>query len=159
MMVAVHAAVIGYLRSRVAQVGEVVSTSVELGSFRFQSVAKKSTVYQFDLYAIVDPSRRHHAEERLTQMKMEIHEASEQMLRQLDPQWLSDPAQAQIRRRLMEVVQAHLNEALVQRVLITNWLELPVQTIGSLTAFGTGTTSGTVSATDGVTASVEIAQR
>jgi len=153
MMVAVHAAVIGYLRSRVAHVGEVVSTSVELGSFRFQSVEQKSTVYQFDLYAIVDPSQRYHAEERLTQMKMEIHEASEQMLRQVDPQWLTDPAQAQIRRRLMEVVQKYLNEPLVQRVLITNWLELPIQTIGPLTASGPGTTSGTA------TTSVEFARR
>jgi hypothetical protein len=133
MMVAVHAAVIGYLRSRVAQVGEVASTSVELGAFRFQPVDQTSTVYLFDLYAVVDPSRRHHADERLTQMKMEIHEASEQMLRQVDPQWLTDPTQAQIRRRLMEVVQKHLDEALVQRVLITNWLELPVQAIGATT--------------------------
>jgi hypothetical protein len=130
MMVAVHAAVIGYLRSRVAEVGAVASTSVELGAFRFQPVGQLSRVYQFELYAVVDPSRRHHAEERLTQMKMEIHESSEQMLRQVDREWLTDPAQAQIRRRLMEVVQRHLDEALVQRVLITNWLELPVDSIG-----------------------------
>ena len=64
------------------------------------------------------------------QMKMEIHESSEQMLRQVDGQWLTDPAQAQIRRRLMEVVQKHLDEALVQRVLITSWLELPVEGLG-----------------------------
>ncbi len=65
MMVAVHAAVIGYLRSRVAMVGEVATTSVELGSFRFQPVDQMSMVYQFDLHAVVDPSRRHQAEERL----------------------------------------------------------------------------------------------
>ncbi len=129
MMVAVHAAVIGYLRSRVAHVGEVTSNSVELGAFRFQPVDRMTTVYQFDLHAVLDPSRRFHAEERLAQMKMQIHESAEQMLRQVDPQWLSDPAQMQIRRRLMEVVQKHLDEALVQRVLITNWLELPVQSI------------------------------
>ncbi len=132
MMVAVHAAVIGYLRSRVAMVGDVVSTSVELGAFRFQPVEKMSTVYQFDLHAVVDPSRRHQAEERLMQMKLEIHEASEQMLRQVDPQWLADPLQAQIRSRLMTVVQKHLDEALVQRVLITNWLELPVSSPGTI---------------------------
>lgn len=130
VMVAVHAAVIGYLRSRVADVGDVASTTVELGAFRFQPVENLSKVYQFDLHAVVDPSRRHHAEERLKQMKMEIHESSEQMLRQVDGQWLTDPAQAQIRRRLMEVVQKHLDEALVQRVLITNWLELPVEGLG-----------------------------
>jgi len=130
VMVAVHAAVIGYLRSRVANVGEVASTSVELGAFRFQPVADLSKVYQFDLHAVVDPGRRHHAEQRLMQMKMEIHESSEQMLRQVDGQWMTDPAQAQIRRRLMEVVQKHLDEALVQRVLITNWLELPIEGLG-----------------------------
>lgn len=136
MMVAVHAAVIGYLRSRVAMVGEVATTSVELGSFRFQPVDQMSMVYQFDLHAVVDPSRRHQAEERLIRMKMEIHEASEQMLRQVDPQWLADPTQAQIRSRLMTVVQKHLDEALVQRVLITNWLELPVPSAGALTRPG-----------------------
>ena len=130
VMVAVHAAVIGYLRSRVADVGDAASTSVELGGFRFQPVGDLSKVYQFDLHAVVDPSRRHHAEERLMQMKMEIHESSEQMLRQVDGQWLTDPAQAQIRRRLMEVVQKHLDEALVHRVLITNWLELPIEGLG-----------------------------
>lgn len=129
MMVAVHAAVIGYLRSRVARVGDVTSTAVELGRFQFQPIERMDTVYQFDLHAVVDPSRRFHAEERLTQMQMEILEACEQMLRQVDPQWLGDPTQAQIRRRLMDEVQKHLDEALVQRVLITNWLQLPVHAV------------------------------
>lgn len=127
MMVAVHAAVIGYLRSRVAQIGDVTSTSVELGSFRFQPVERMETVYQFDLHAVVDPGRRLHAEERLMQFQMEILESCEQMLRQVDPEWLRDPAQGQIRRRLLDVVQKHLEEPLVQRMLITNWLELPVR--------------------------------
>jgi hypothetical protein len=126
MMVAVHAAVIGYLRSRVAGVGEIVSTSVEMGSFRFQNVDQMDKLYQFDLYAVVDPSRRHHAEQRLRELRMEIHEASEQMLRQVEPEWLSDPGQAQIRRRLVEIVHKHLGEPVVQRVLITHWLELRV---------------------------------
>jgi hypothetical protein len=62
-------------------------------------------------------------------MQMEIREASEQLLRKADPAWLDDPAQTQLRERLMEIVLKHLDEPLVQRVLITDWLELPVQTI------------------------------
>ncbi len=62
-------------------------------------------------------------------MQMEIREASEQLLRQAEPAWLDDPAQTQVRERLMEIVLRHLDEPLVQRVLITDWLELPVQTI------------------------------
>ncbi len=130
LMVAVHAAVIGYVRSRVARLSRLESTAVEIGSFRFQTINDLSTVYHFDLHAVVDPSKRHRGEERLNQMRMEIREASEQLLRQVDPAWLDDPEQIQIRERLMDIVLKHLDEPLVQRVLLTDWLELPVETVG-----------------------------
>jgi hypothetical protein len=129
LMVAVHAAVIGYVRSRVARLQKTESTAVEIGSFRFQCVDDLSTVYHFQLHAVVDPSRRHRGEERIKLMRLEIREASEQLLRQIDPEWLQDPSQSQIRNGLMEVVLRHLDEPLVQRMLITDWLELPVETI------------------------------
>ncbi len=130
MMVAVHAAVIGYVRSRVARLDSSESSAVALGSFRFQPVHDLSKVYHFQLHAIVDPAKRHRGEERLAKMRLEIREASEQFLRQVEPGWLEDPAQTQIRDRLMAVVVKHLGEPLVQRMLITDWLELPVETIG-----------------------------
>lgn len=129
MMVGIHAAVIGYVRSRVASLGAMESTAIEVGCFRFQPVDDPSTVYHFRMHAILDPAKLFHGKERLTQMKMEICEASEQLLRQSDPQWLDDPTQVQLRERLMEIVLKHLDEPLVQRVLITDWLELPVRTI------------------------------
>lgn len=129
LMVAVHAVVIGYVRSRVSRLSSLQSPVVEIGSFRFQPVSDMDTVYHFNLHAVVDPSRRRRGEERLHLMQMEIREASEQLLRQVDPQWLDDPAQTQIRDRLMGVVLKHLDEPLVQRMLITDWLELPVDSI------------------------------
>jgi hypothetical protein len=129
LMVAIHAAVIGYVRSRVARLQSRESTAVEMGSFRFQAVDDLSTVYHFRLHAIVDPSKRYRGEERLSQMRLEIREASEQMLRQIAPEALHDPSQSHIRSELMRVVLDHLDEPLVQRMLITDWLELPVQTI------------------------------
>lgn len=129
MMVAIHAAMIGYVRSRVANLGAMESTAVEVGCFRFQPVDEPTTVYHFRLHAIMDPAKLFHGKERLTQMKMEICEASEQLLRQSEPEWLNDPTQVQLRERLMEIVLKHLDEPLVQRVLITDWLELPVRTI------------------------------
>ena len=130
LMVAVHAAVIGYVRSRVARLSRSESTAVEIGSFRFQNVHDLSTVYHFDLHAILDPSKRNRSQERLKQMQTEIREASEQLLRQADPTWLDDPEQIEIRERLMDIVLKHLGEPVVQRVLVTDWLELPVQTVG-----------------------------
>ncbi|MDA8743179.1 hypothetical protein N9N28_00985 [Rubripirellula amarantea] len=126
LMVAVHAGVIGYVRSRVARLSDVESTAFEIGEFRFQSTSDIATVYHFRLHAVVDPSKIHRGRERLTQVRMEICETSEQLLRQADPSWLDDPSQTQIRERLMEIVRSHLEEPLVQRVMITDWLELPV---------------------------------
>ncbi len=129
LMVALHAAVIGYVRSRVSRLQSRESTAVEMGSFRFQQVNDLSKVYHFRLHAIVDPSKRHRGEERLSQMRLEIREASEQMLRQIEPESLNDPSQSKIRSGLLDLVLKHLDEPLVQRMLITDWLELPVDTI------------------------------
>ena len=126
MLVAAHAGVIGYVRSRVARLSDVETTAFELGDFRFQTLENPKTVYHFQLHAVIDPAKIHRGRKRLTQMKMEIREASEQLLRQSEPQWLNDPAQTEIRERLMEIVHSHLDEPLVQRVMITDWLNLPV---------------------------------
>ena len=130
MMVAIHATVIGYVRSRVSRLSGMESTAVEIGTFRFQPVENPSKVYHFHLHAVMDPAKMHRGRDRIVQMRMEIVEASEQMLRQVDLKWLDDPTQSQIRDQLMAVVQQHLDEPLVQRVLITDWLELPVQSVG-----------------------------
>ncbi|MEM9367245.1 MAG: hypothetical protein AAGD07_14735 [Planctomycetota bacterium] len=122
IMVASHAAVIGYIRSRVAHLNQSQSNAVEIGLIRFQNQADPDHTYQFDLHAMVDPTRRFQSEERLSQMRLEIIEASEQVLRQVDRPWLDDPTHQDIRGALMDVVLKNLDEPLVQRVLITDWL-------------------------------------
>ena len=129
MMVVVHAAVIGYVRSRVSRLSNLDTTVVEMGSYRFQPVDDLTKVYHFKLHAVVDPTKLRRGEERLHMMRMQIRETAEQTLRQVDPLWLEDPAQNQIRDRLMKIVHKHLEEPLVQRMLITDWLELPVQSV------------------------------
>lgn len=129
LMVVVHAAVIGYVRSRVSRLSNLDTTVVEMGSYRFQPVEDLTKVYHFKLYAVVDPTKLRHGEERLHMMRMQIRETAEQTLRQVDQKWLEDPTQTQIRDRLMTIVHKHLDEPLVQRMLITDWLELPVQSV------------------------------
>lgn len=128
-MVAIHAAVIGYVRSRVARLKHLKSSAVEIGNFRFQPVTDKDSVYHFRLHAVVDPAKHMEGREQLEKMKMEIVEDSERMLRTADVQWLQDPKQAEVRARLMDVVVKHLPDKLIQRVLITDWLEVPVESI------------------------------
>lgn len=130
LMVAIHAAVIGYVRSRIGRLSNLESSAVEIGRLRFQNVHDPKSIYQLRLHAILDPARHFRGEQKLTQTQMEIVEATEQMLRQADPAWLADPAQQEIRERLMSVVLQHLDEPLVQRVLITDWLRIPNSAAG-----------------------------
>lgn len=125
-MVIVHAAIIGYVRNQISRLSEVETTTVSIGSFRFQSAARPNRVYQFDLHAVLDPSRRHQAQERIAQQRFEILEAAEQFLRQSPAEMLQDPTQTVLRDRLMEVILEQIPEPVVQRVVITGWLELPV---------------------------------
>ncbi|WP_231617470.1 hypothetical protein [Novipirellula aureliae] len=125
-MVALHAAIIGYVRSRVSGLQTVETNTIDMGRYRFQPVEDKSKVYQFHLHVVVDPVKKQKCQDRITERTMEIHEESELLLRQVDPTWLSDPEQRQIRDRLMDIIRKHLEEPIIQRVLITNWLELPV---------------------------------
>ena len=129
VLMVVHAAVIGYVRSRVSRLSSLDTTVVEMGSYRIQPVNNLSKVYHFKLHAVVDPTKLRRGEERLHLMRMQIRETAEQTLRQVDERLLEDPNQSQIRDRLMKIVHKHLEEPLVQRMLITDWLELPVQNV------------------------------
>lgn len=124
-MVAIHAAVIGYVRSRVSRLSSLQVNSIEIGHLRFQNVGEPNFTYQLQLHVVVDPSQHFRGEQALTQARMEIIESAEQMLRQVDVKWLADPAQKEIRERLMDAVLQHLDEPFVQRVLITEWLRVP----------------------------------
>ncbi|WP_235934685.1 hypothetical protein [Candidatus Laterigemmans baculatus] len=131
VMVGVHAAIIGYIRNQLSMLETAQVTAVTVGSFRFRTLQDPSHIHSFRLHAVLEPTQRYRATERIEQMRLEIHESSEQLLRQVEPSWLADPTQEELRGRLLEVVLRHLNEPLVQRMLITDWLSLPVQPVKS----------------------------
>ena len=126
-LIVTHAVVIGYVRSQVASLSADSSGTVQLGHFRFQPLDQPDWVYQFDLHAVLEPSAEFSGRRQLVQKQFEIHEQVEQTLRQLDPAFLADPGQTQVRERLIAVVLQHLDRPIVQRLLITDWLQLPVQ--------------------------------
>ena len=129
MMVGLHAVIIGYVRSQVARLKNAQSTAVTMGMFRIQPIRDPANIYTFKLHAVLDPTRRSRGEERLEQVRLEIMESAEQLLRQVEPDWLNDPGQVEIRARLLEVVLRHINEPLVQKLLITDWVQAPISTV------------------------------
>ncbi len=58
VIVVIHAAIIGHVRTRVAKLAKAHSDTVEVGLFRFQNTADLSKVFQFRLHAVVEPARR-----------------------------------------------------------------------------------------------------
>ena len=133
VIVVVHAAIIGYVRTRVAKLAKAHSDTVEVGLFQFQNTADLSKVYQFRLHAVVDPARRMETQDLLTKKRFEVQEAAEQLLRQANIQWLADPVQTDIRDRMLEIISQQLHAPLVKRVLITDWLELPAGNVSAAT--------------------------
>ena len=131
-VVGTHAAVIGYVRSRVAQLTTLESTSIPIGDFCFQTTEDPNTIYEFRLHAVIEPSKLYVGKARMEQMKIQIQEDSEQLLRQVQADWLTDPTHTQIRERLMAVVLQYLDEPLVQRVLITRWIQMPTSSASPL---------------------------
>ncbi|MEM9587079.1 MAG: hypothetical protein AAGA03_07335 [Planctomycetota bacterium] len=131
VMVAVHGISIGYVRSRVSTLTLPASTAVSIGRFRIQPHRDVDHVYHFQLHAVIDPSQMVVGQERLVQKRMEIMELAERLLRDVDPQLLRDVEQTQIRQILMDKVLGEFFEDMnvIQRVLITDWLTLPVESV------------------------------
>lgn len=147
-MVIIHAAIIGYVRTQIARLHEVETTTISIGSFCFQPVTHADSVYRFDLHAVIDPTRRHQANERIAKRRYEILEAAEQFLRQTPVEVLQDPSQTLLRERLMEVILEQMAEPVVQRVVITGWLQLPVREVGTRALPGTVTVGANPSEID-----------
>ena len=124
-LIVTHAVVIGYVRSRVAQLQTTTSNTVSLGQFQFQPSDHPETIYQFTLHAMLDPGSIQRGSRQIEGKRTVIREKVGQVMRQIDPQWFADPMHQQIRSRLTEVVIEHLDSPLVERMLITDWLRIP----------------------------------
>ncbi len=136
MLVVVHASILGYVRSQISRLKNVKSTTVEVGEFRFQPIHEPDQLYSFELHAVLAPRLRMQGEEMIGQYRIELQELIEQTLRQVDPVWLADPQQGELRQRLRDLIVERLNEPIVERMVITHFLKLPVHS-GSVPADAT----------------------
>jgi hypothetical protein len=132
VLVITHVSILGYVRSQIARLKNVKSTTVEIGDFRFQPLQDPSSVYACRLHAVLTPRLRLQGEELISQYRIELHEMIEHTLRQVDQAWLSDPEQAELKLRLKDLVAERLNQPLVDRVVIVDWMKLPVATLTPL---------------------------
>ncbi len=132
MMVGIHAAIIGYVRSRVAMLGETDEATQSVGLVVFQPAADPGSTYQFQLDVVIEPTRRVSGGAAVQAARLLIIEAAEQQLRRAESPWLEDPMHEELRRRLMTVMLQHLREPVVQRVVITRWMRTPYSPVAEV---------------------------
>lgn len=125
LLVIIHGGIIGYIRSQASRLQTTASREYSLGEFTLIS-ADKTNCTRFQVHAILPHSRRFQGRTTLQQNYWSIHEAIEQHLRQIEPALLKDPAMVEIKSLLKKVVDERLGEPLVEQLLITNLLELPI---------------------------------
>jgi hypothetical protein len=78
------------------------------------------------VHAVLPHSRRFAGRTTLQQNYWLVHESIEQHLRTVEPPLLRDPAMVEIKSSLKKVVDERLGEPLVEQLLITNLMELPI---------------------------------
>jgi len=125
LLVIIHGGIIGYIRSQASRLQTTASREFSLGEFTIIS-ADKTTCTKFQLHAILPHSRRFQGRNTLQQNYWMIHEAAEQYLRKAEPALLRDPAMIEIKAALKKVIDERLGEPLVEELLLTNMLELPI---------------------------------
>lgn len=125
LLVIIHGGIIGYIRSQASRLQTTASREFSLGEFTIIS-ADKTFCTRFQVHAVLPHSRRFAGRTTLQQNYWMVHESIEQHLRTVEPPLLRDPAMVEIKNSLKKVVDERLGEPLVEQLLITNLMELPI---------------------------------
>jgi|694.fasta_scaffold00009_86 hypothetical protein len=125
LLVVIHAVIIGYIRSEAKQVKFTASYEIPVGVF-YVPTADKQRLVQLRVHVLVDPDLRLSSKATMEMHRWLVHEVVEERLRQLDPTLLADPALLEVKTQIKAVLEDTLEENLIDRVVINDRLELPV---------------------------------
>jgi hypothetical protein len=126
-MVIIHAVIIGYVRSEAKRVKVTASNEIPIGTYYVQS-ADKHWLSQMRVHLLVLPEKRLAAKATIEHHRWLIHEVIEEKLRQLDPALLNDAVLLEIKSQIKAAIEETLQEAVVERVLVNDRVELPIDT-------------------------------
>lgn len=124
-MVLVHAVIIGYVRSQITRLKSLKSSTVTVGTFRFQTTQDPSTIYYLHVHALINSRDRLEVEDLVQRHHIELQALVEQNLRQVAPHWLQDPEHKELRQRLKEIISQELSISSIDQILVTDYLKVP----------------------------------
>jgi hypothetical protein len=125
LLVIIHGSIIGYIRSQASRLQTTVSREFSLGEFQFVSPDRK-TWTRFQVHAVLTHNRRFQGRNTLNQQFWQVHEAIEQYFRNTEPALLKDPKMVEVKAGLKKVIDERVGDSLVDQVLVTQFMELPV---------------------------------
>lgn len=123
VLVAIHAVIIGYIRSEATRLKTVASSEIPVGLFYKQS-SDRLWLTQLRVHVQVPPERRLVAKATIEHNRWLVHEAIEETLRRLDESLLLDPSLVAVKAAIKEAIDEALQEELVNRVVINDRVDL-----------------------------------
>lgn len=123
LLVAIHAVIIGYVRSEAMRLKTVASSEIPLGLFYKQS-SDRYWLTQLRVHVQVPAERRLAARATIEHNHWLVHQAVEETIRRLDENLLLDPSLVTIKEEIRRAVNEALHEALVERVVINDRVDL-----------------------------------
>ena len=123
LLVAIHAVIIGYVRSEAMRLKTVASSEIPLGLFYKQS-GDRYWLTQMRVHVHVPPERRLAARATIEHNRWFIHEAVEETIRRLDESLLLDPSLVAVKEEIKRAINEVLHESLVERVVINDRVDL-----------------------------------
>jgi hypothetical protein len=123
LLVAIHAVIIGYIRSEATRLKTVASSEIPVGLFYKQS-GDREWLTQLRVHVQVPPERRLAARATIEHNRWLIHESIEETVRRLDESLLLDPSLVAVKAAIKQAIDEALQEELVNRVVINDRVDL-----------------------------------
>lgn len=125
LLVAIHAMIIGYVRSEATRLKTVASSEIPLGLFYKQS-SNRQWLTQLRVHLQAPPERRLAARATIEHNRWLIHEAVEEALRRLDEDLLADPSLVVVKDQIKQAIEQVLHEQIVERIVINDRIDLDI---------------------------------
>lgn len=139
LLVLIHAVIIGYVRSEAKQVKITASNEIPIGVYYIAS-ADRQWLSQLRVHVLVKRELRLSAKATIEMHRWLIHEAVEEQFRQLDPNLLTDPVLLEVKQKIKAVLEDTLEEELIERVVINDRVDFPINAFQPKPAYDLTTT-------------------
>lgn len=124
LLVVIHAAAVGYVRSEASRVRIAATNEIPAGVYYIMSPDQR-WMTQLRVHLLVKPERRLEAKATIEHNRWLVHETIEEKLRQMNPDLLRDVALLEVKTEIKKSLDELLRDDVVTRVLVNDRIDIP----------------------------------